>query len=121
MADSNPNILVYSKREDPFSRIPKTILDDPELSWKAKGILAYLLGKPTGWKVRVKDICNKSTDGESSVRAGLNELRDKGYAKLEETRDERRRIVEWTWKIADSPVFREIVKNPNVSPDCGFQ
>ena len=107
---SDHNIIILSKREDPFARVPKTVLDDERLSWKAKGILSYLLGKPTEWKVRVKDLSNKSTDGEASIRSALAELRKLGYAELERQTG-RGVVLEWVWKVSDSCIFK---------PDCGF-
>lgn len=101
------NIIICGKREDPFARIPKTILDDKALSWRAKGILCYLLGKPTGWKTRVKDIRNHAKEGERAVRAALKELRRVGYAQLVQLRDGKK-IKEWVWKISDSPIFENL-------------
>lgn len=109
----NHNIVITSRREDPFARVPKSVLDDERLSWKAKGILSYLLGKPTGWKVRVADLVRHSTDGECAVRAALKELRQLGYANLAKER-EGGRIVGWVWQISDTPIFAAS------SPDRGF-
>lgn len=55
-------------------------LDDPKLSWKAKGILAYfLLAEKRGENVNQQDLFGLSTDGESSVRSGIQELMKAGY------------------------------------------
>lgn len=105
------NIILVAKREDPFARVPKITLADPRLSWRAKGILSYLLGKPVGWKVRTTDLQNKSNDGSFAIRSALSELRKAGYAKLERSIGEKGKVAEWTWKISDSPIF---------SPDSGF-
>jgi hypothetical protein len=100
------NIIITSKTTDPFARVTKSMLDDPELSWQAKGILAYLLGKPQNWKLRVRDLSNHARNGESSIRSALNELRRCGYAELISNRDKRGRVTEWIWRIGDSPVFK---------------
>ena len=107
----NQNIIIMAKREDPFSRVSKSMLDDEQLSWRAKGVLSYLLGKPAGWKLRVGDLLNKSKDGKHAVRAALKELREAGYAELRPVRAGGR-IVEWCWKISDTAIF---------SPDTDFQ
>ncbi|NJR71011.1 MAG: hypothetical protein HC771_22020 [Synechococcales cyanobacterium CRU_2_2] len=52
---------------------------DPLLSWKAKGILWYLLTKPDGWQCKTSDLINQSTDGRDSVVAGLKELEQQRY------------------------------------------
>lgn len=107
------NVIICAKRDDPFARIPKTILDDPALSWRAKGVLCYLLGKPPGWKCRAADIIKHATEGKAAVWAALKQLRKVGYAQLVQIRDGGGRVVEWVWKISDSPIFQ--------SPDTDFQ
>ena len=36
---------------NPFTMIPNTIINDPNLTFKAKGILAILLSNRDGWKI----------------------------------------------------------------------
>jgi len=55
---------------------------DPRLSWKAKGILAYMLTRPREWTLRRSDIINRATDGRESVTRGIKELRDAGYVRI---------------------------------------
>ena len=62
-----------------FTTIPNDILKNPELSWKAKGIHAYLLSLPETWIVRLNHLKSISTDGYDSTVAGVNELLDKKY------------------------------------------
>jgi len=90
--------------KDPFARIPHTMLEDDRLSWKAKGILAYLCGKPNGWKMRVSDIANHGTEGKHAIRAALNELRDAGYAEFHQSR-EHGIFKEGCGKVSDTPIF----------------
>lgn len=68
------NERVISKKEDiGFTQIRNTVLNDPELSWDAKGMFAYLYSKPEGWDFschRIKD------DGKSSVNKVNNILKE---------------------------------------------
>lgn len=104
-------IQLLARKSDPFARIPKTILNDERLSWKAKGILCYLLGKPPGWKLRPRDIELRGKDGRDSVRSALNELREEGYAELVQLAGVNGQFGEWVWKVSDSRIF---------APDTGF-
>jgi len=113
ISEASGRIVRCAGKTDPFARIDKEMLDDMRLSFKAKGILSYLLGKPEGWKLRVNDLCKRAQDGQRSVRAGLQELRDCGYIKLSQERVSGR-IAEWIWQISDSPIF-------TVSPDVRFE
>jgi len=101
---SEQTIYVQKEKTDPFARVPKEMLDCKEISWKAKGILSYLLSKPKDWKLRVSDICNHGPEGSAAVRAALAELRSIGYADLER-KLEKGKVVEWVWKVCDSPIF----------------
>jgi len=56
---------------------------DSKLSWKARGILAYILSLPPGWKGQIYHLQTMSdSDGIKSLRAGLRELVANGYAEL---------------------------------------
>jgi hypothetical protein len=96
---------------DPFCRFPKAISDDENLSWQAKGILCYLLGKPDGWKTRVADIVNRGKDGADAVRSALKELRKAGYVRLTRL-TEKGKVTEWKWEVSDAPCFAK--------PDADF-
>lgn len=86
-------IIKIKKRENPYVQIDHRILEDARLSWRAKGVLAYLLSKPPEWEVRSEDVINKSTDGRDAVRSAMAELKELGYAELINTRDGRRWVV----------------------------
>ena len=75
-------IIRVVKNENPFAQIDKAPLEDPKLSFKAKGILAYLLSKPDDWKLQVADLENHSNDGERSIYSGIKELRQNGYCQI---------------------------------------
>ena len=62
-----------------FTTIPNDLLKNSELSWKAKGIHAYLLSLPETWIVRLNHLKSISTDGYDSTVAGVHELLDEKY------------------------------------------
>lgn len=73
--------------ENPFVMIDRRPIEKPELSWKAKGILAYLLSRPDNWTVRLGDLIKRSPDGVSAVRAALRELTKAGHITRKEERE----------------------------------
>jgi hypothetical protein len=105
------NIIVHKKRDVPFTMVWNEIWDAP-LSWKAKGILGYIIGKPEGWKVRVADLVTRShgLDGETAIRSALKELRATGYAVLEFL-TEGNILNGSVLKVSDSPVFFDRPEN----------
>lgn len=71
----------YKKKNIPFTQVANAVLNDAKLSFKAKGLFAYLYSKPDGWDFESGRIAEQSTDGRDSVRAGLVELEQQGYLK----------------------------------------
>ena len=68
-----PNII-RQKRKVNYTIIPNEMLNNPNLSFKAKAILCYLLSKPDRWSVYLSQLAKASSDGYESVVSGMNEL-----------------------------------------------
>lgn len=64
---------------DLYILINQDALADGTLSFKARGILAYLLSLPAGSDISPDRITKSGTDGERAVKSGLKELQDAGY------------------------------------------
>lgn len=107
-------IIRVQKRPNNFVMMDKSFLEDTRLSYKAKGILAYLLSKPDNWKVIIGNLVNYSTDGKASVYAGLKELKECGYYEKIPVRNEQgTRITRWESIVYEIPLslltdFQEI-------------
>jgi len=97
-------ILHIQKRDNPFAMIDRACLDDARLSWKARGILAYLLSKPDTWEVRTTDLVARSDhDGRDAIRAALRELVTCGYAELQPIQGEDGRMHGKKYLISEIP------------------
>lgn len=103
------SIIKVIRRDNPFAQIDKSVFEDTAISWKAKGILGYLLTKPNDWKVNVADIVKRSPksngqskkgNGEDAVYQALKELRVAGYARLIMKR-EKGVIVGTEWEVSE--------------------
>ncbi|MDX2108752.1 MAG: helix-turn-helix domain-containing protein [Verrucomicrobiota bacterium] len=62
-----------------FVKVYNKILYDPRISYKAKGVYAYIISKPVGWRFNAARIASQSNDGRKSVLAGIHELIQAGY------------------------------------------
>lgn len=84
MLDKNPLSLERSDRDiiRNFTQISNDLINDQRLSWKAKGLLIYLLSKPKGWTAKINDLYKKSSDGYTSLRSGIEDLVLCGYMEL---------------------------------------
>lgn len=120
-------VIRVQKRPNNFVMMDKGFLEDERISYKAKGILAYLLSKPDNWKVIVGNLVNYSTDGKASVYAGLKELKECGYYEKVPIRDETgQRIAYWESTVYEIPVslladFQEVENQEVENQDIGNQ
>lgn len=97
-------VIRVRKRPNNFVMLDKTFLEDDRLSFKAKGILAYLLSKPDNWKVIVGNLVKYSKDGKAAVYAGLKELKECGYyVKTPIRSEDGRRISRWESTVYEMP------------------
>lgn len=69
----------FRKENIPFTQVANAVLNDPNISFMAKGIYAYLYSKPDGWDFSEKRIANDAKNSRTSVRTGIQELEDAGY------------------------------------------
>ncbi|MGR6896970.1 DnaD domain-containing protein [Rummeliibacillus sp. BSL5] len=85
-----------------YTVMNRTALNDKRLSWKAKGIIAYMLSMPDDWVFYFDELVKHSTDGKASFRAGLNELKECGYVERRPVR-QGQRIKEWETIVHEVP------------------
>lgn len=84
-----------------YSVISNDFIRRKDLSWKAKGILTYILTLPDDWKINLNEITTHATDGEKSFRSGWKELETAGYIKRYPVRNGQR-ISHWETIIRES-------------------
>ncbi|MED3126802.1 DnaD domain-containing protein [Bacillus wiedmannii] len=108
------------KKDNNYSVINNTGLKDKRLSWKAKGILAYILTLPDDWVFYREELSQHAKDGINSLRAGMQELKEYGYIKRFPIRDEKK-IVRWETIIYEIPLddFPPVENPPAGNPVDG--
>lgn len=106
------------KKDNNYSVINNTGLKDKRLSWKAKGIFAYILTLPDDWVFYREELSQHAKDGINSLRAGMQELKEYGYIKRFPIKDAKNKIVRWETIIYEiplddfPPVENPLVGNP---------
>lgn len=90
-------IIKSAKGNCPFVQIHNSVFENPHISWRAKGLLGYLLSKPANWSVRSEDLLAHGTEGRDAVRTAMKELRQAGFAKLVNTTEGRE------WHVYETP------------------
>lgn len=101
---SEKTIFRVHKKNGDFFIMHKSVVETSKLSYKAKGILAYLLSKPDNWKVYLSDVENHSTDGRQAIQSGIKELEDAGYIYRKPAKDlETGKLTGWEWNVYETP------------------
>ena len=108
----NSTTFVRVKKNENYTTVHNGFIKRKDLSWKAKGIMTYLLSLPDDWVVNLDEIKRNASDGESSFRSGWKELKDAGYVSKRSIRDEvTKKILKWETIIKEIPDEK---KNHNV-------
>lgn len=64
-----------------FTIIYNGVLENPRLSFKAKGLWAYCMSKPDNWQFHVCHLAKVSKEGIDSIYSALKELQAEGLVK----------------------------------------
>lgn len=108
---------IQKNRENPYVMLDKFSINDSALSWKAKGLLAYLLSKPDDWIVKEHDLVAHATDGRDSVRATIRELEAAGYLiRGKRRRDVKGRLFEREYQVFERPSVAHSLKRLSDCP-----
>lgn len=109
-------IIHATSRETPFLQIAKAALEDPRLSFQAKGLLAYLLSKPSDWTVMVAHLVSCGPDGKHAVYKTLDELMARGYVARRVLRDDDGKVAGYTYDVYETPNAPDVGGSPAFSP-----
>ena len=87
-----------------FTQVPNELLRNPELSFRAKGILCLLLSNREGWYSCIKTITRMSKEGIEAIRSGIVELEKTGYLLRVQYREKNTKIRRGSfWAYTDIP------------------
>lgn len=93
----------------PFTQVPNGLLYNPDISFKAKGIWAYMSAKPEGWNFSADRIAEETKEERRSILSGLRELSDNGYITAKKLGSGR---IEYTlhWEVVSKKAPEPVVK-----------
>ncbi len=98
-----------------FARIDNALLQDSRLSFRARGVLGFVLSKSDLWKHSADRVAQHGKEGVDAIRVALNELKTLGYATQVIGRDEHGRMSSvWVFHEAPAPENPDLVDaSPN--------
>jgi len=114
MSRKKRTCIIKHKTKTNFTVIPNAVCRDLRLSWKAIGLLVFLLHLPEDFEVRLKNLSNiREGNGNrrESIRGAISELVLCGYVTVER---ERKRNGQWGgtfWHITNVPDTLPAVSN----------
>ncbi len=98
------------KQTVPFTQIANEVLNSPELSFKAKGIYAFMMSKPNNWNFTIRSMAKQVKDGEDGIKSGIKELKDLGYVEYEKRTNG---TGKYTLRYGINPYEKPKVENPH--------
>jgi hypothetical protein len=102
---------------DHFTIISNAWMRDARLSWKAKGLLAYIAGHAPGHELSSEQIIAEGDDGRDAVRAGLRELEAAGYLVRRQRRGAGGLVVGTDFELTDPRDGFSVAGKPVPGPD----
>lgn len=105
------------KESGNFVTIHKGFIQDSNLSWKAKGLLLYLLSRPDDWKIYETELVKHTSDKLSSLKSGIKELEKAGYIERKRKRDDKGRLQGYDYEVYEQPNH---IRKSNVDEDCSI-
>lgn len=102
------------KESGNFVTIHKGFIQDSNLSWKAKGLLLYLLSRPDDWKIYETELVKHTSDKLSSLKSGIKELEKAGYIERKRKRDDKGRLQGYDYEVYEQPHH---IRKSNVEED----
>lgn len=105
-----------TKKEKGFVQIPNSILSDPNISLKAKTVLAIMLSLPDNWDFSIEGISGKCKESKDCISKAILELIDAGYVIRTKTRGADGRITKWEYEVFEEPC--KTIEQSNEEP-CG--
>ncbi len=70
--------IEFRKQNIPFTQVSNEVLKDTKLSFKAKGLYAYIYSKPEDWQFSFERIARETSDGEKAILTAIDELEKAG-------------------------------------------
>ena len=107
---------IKKSRSTRFAQVSTVALADKSLSWKAKGVLSYLMSLPDDWSIYVEELTKHSKDGRDATAGAINELISAGYVRRSKKRDDSNKFAGYDYEVSDTKFDQSI----NGIPVNGF-
>ena len=105
-------IKVIKDKNNPYFMMNNKSLRDPNLSLKAKGLLAYMFTHSDQYKISIAGLAVCLKEGKDAIRSTINELIENHYVLRFQTKNKKNKYSQTKYYI-----FNVAQKSPNQPPD----
>ena len=98
-----------------FTQVSNNLIDNRQLSLRAKGLFLVLYRLPDDWDFHFADIVKRSKEGEGATRTALRELEKSHYVKRTRMHDSHGYMMNYAWNLDDEGRVDELLADP---PKC---
>lgn len=98
-------VIMRRRVHSNFTTYTNEVIRDDRISWKALGILVFLLSFPDNFRFRLSHLSKQKSvhSGRDATRSGLKELQQAGYLHIERVRTEGGKFAHVQWLVTDRP------------------
>lgn len=112
-------IIRVEKHAISYTVISNEVLQDETLSWKARGLLCYLLSLPDNWSIYAEELAKHATDGITSTSTAIKELIHAGYITKQQLRTEEGKFSNYEYVVRETKTLPNPEKPKSEKPISG--
>lgn len=116
MAGVSNGTIFRVPRRDNYTIMSNVHLRDPNLTWKARGLMSTILSFPPDWDYTLAGLATCAKDNIASTRTGVLELENNGYLHRLQHRK-----PDGTWAKMEFQVFEDPAQNPYFKIKTNFE
>ena len=96
--------FIKTKKDKNYTVLDNTFIQDLRLTWKAKGLMTYLLSLPDDWCIHLSELEDHAADGKDSLKTAIKELKIYGYLIATQKKNEAGRFCETVYTVIEKPL-----------------
>lgn len=94
-------VRLVKETEKDFTVIANETIRDSRLSWKARGIFAYMWSQANDWDFYVSELVKHAPEGREALQSGLKELEHYGYLTRRARQSDNGKMNGTEWVLVD--------------------
>lgn len=114
---NNSNMRVVKQKTSNFSIIDNRILQDKNLSLKARGLLCFMLQLPDTWVFTETGLAKVTGEGIRSIRSGIQELKKEKYLHRFQCKNDNGTFGNMIYYIFEEPTEMTIQKEVDITSE----